>query len=59
MLLDQTQKFAIKLNDDIVVQYSTQNEAVAALTALRATNPLYESASVVVVDLNNKELLLG
>ncbi len=59
MLLDNQQRFAIKIHNNIVSIFSSKTEAECALFAMRNSDPLLESAQVVIVDANSKELLLG
>ena len=59
MMLEQPQSFAIKIHGNIVSIFSSKTEAECALFAMRNSDPLLESAQVVVVDANSRELLLG
>ena len=59
MMLEQPQSFAIKIQGNIVSIFSSKTEAECALFAMRNSDPLLESAQVVVVDVNSRELLLG
>jgi hypothetical protein len=60
MLVDQTQKYGIKVNGTVTNTYNTSEEAQYSLFSLKQSHPgLYETAMIVLVDNNNKEFLLG
>jgi hypothetical protein len=58
MLLDQVQKYAIKVNGQIQNTYSSMSEAQVQLLNLKSQNPQL-IAEVVVVDNQNRQMLLG
>lgn len=58
MILDQPQKYAIKVNGNIQYTYDNMNEAQIQLLHLKSQNPNV-LAEVVVVDNQNRQMLLG
>lgn len=60
MNLQTNQQYAIKVNGMIQQRFTTPEEANYQLSNLRQSQPgLYETASVVVVSDDNREMLLG
>lgn len=61
MIIDDNRQphFVIKLGNQIISRHENDLEAQFKLMSLKTDNNMYESAKIVLVDKNDKELLLG